>query len=277
MENKTFEKLERLVDLIDGEKVTTDEVAQVFSLVFKALAETQQKLSDCDEYNKTEVSNIVNSIRNLQNSVDDKFSKVSTDSGSKVASLKQDLYKEIESLYEVIENLPKPEKVDIRGIIDQAVFEAKQLFPKPEPVNLDEIWEEIEEIQEELKKPSKTIERVIERGNMPGASMVRVLDNGRPIGDTVQEINIIGAASISYTSGTTGRRANITVGSFSLLTPVETPNGTATQFTFTSAPSVIVVDNGRTMRATNSDGTVNWTGTTTITLTVAPIYDIFGF
>lgn len=52
-------------------------------------------------------------------------------------------------------------------------------------------------------------------------------------------------------------------------------NGVNTIFVFTTAPNVIVVDQGRAMRATSSDGTVNWIGTTTITLTVAPIFDIY--
>lgn len=44
--------------------------------------------------------------------------------------------------------------------------------------------------------------------------------------------------------------------------------------TWTTAPSVIVVD-GVPMQKTRTDGTTNWTGTTTTVLTVAPSYDIF--
>ena len=53
-------------------------------------------------------------------------------------------------------------------------------------------------------------------------------------------------------------------------------NGSNTSFTFVSAPTVIVVDQGRTMQKTSSDGGVNWTGTTSVTLSVAPTFDIFG-
>lgn len=57
--------------------------------------------------------------------------------------------------------------------------------------------------------------------------------------------------------------------------PTGTVNGSNAAFVFTLAPNVISVD-GNTMQATASDGTVNWTGTTTITLSVAPNFDIFG-
>lgn len=56
-----------------------------------------------------------------------------------------------------------------------------------------------------------------------------------------------------------------------------TVNGINTVFTFATAPNVISVDGGRNMQKQNSapDLTQNWTGTTTITLSVAPNSDIF--
>lgn len=54
-----------------------------------------------------------------------------------------------------------------------------------------------------------------------------------------------------------------------------TVNGTNQTFVFTSAPSIIFRD-GVAIQKVSSDGTVNWTGTTTITLLIAPIFDIFG-
>jgi hypothetical protein len=61
-----------------------------------------------------------------------------------------------------------------------------------------------------------------------------------------------------------------------ILAATGTVNGSNTVFTFAYAPQIIVVDGGKFMQQTSSDGTVNWTGTTTITLTVAPNFDIFG-
>jgi hypothetical protein len=52
-------------------------------------------------------------------------------------------------------------------------------------------------------------------------------------------------------------------------------NGSNAVFTWAVAPNAIVVD-GVSMRKVAADGTVNWTGTTTTTLTVAPNFDIYG-
>lgn len=57
--------------------------------------------------------------------------------------------------------------------------------------------------------------------------------------------------------------------------PTGTVNGSNQIFVFTTAPDAVSVD-GVTKQKTSSDGTSNWTGTTTITLTVAPNFDIFG-
>lgn len=57
-------------------------------------------------------------------------------------------------------------------------------------------------------------------------------------------------------------------------TATGTVNGTNAIFTFSTAPNAIVVD-GISFRKVASDGTVNWTGTTVITLSVAPISDIY--
>jgi hypothetical protein len=61
-----------------------------------------------------------------------------------------------------------------------------------------------------------------------------------------------------------------------VLVPTGTVNGSNTTFVFPSAPSLIVLDNGNIMNQTSSDGTVNWTGTTTVVLNQAPNFNIFG-
>lgn len=53
-------------------------------------------------------------------------------------------------------------------------------------------------------------------------------------------------------------------------------NGSNTTYTWTTAPNAISVDQGRVMQKVSSDGTVNWTGTTTTVLAIAPTFDIFG-
>lgn len=57
--------------------------------------------------------------------------------------------------------------------------------------------------------------------------------------------------------------------------PTGTVDGSNKIFVFATAPNAICVDGGRAMQKVSSDGTVNWTGTTTVTLSVAPDFDVF--
>lgn len=66
-------------------------------------------------------------------------------------------------------------------------------------------------------------------------------------------------------------------GGLTPITPAGVVNGVNTVFVFSSAPTIIVVDQGRIMQATSANGNINWTGTTTVTLQVAPVDDIVGF
>lgn len=75
-----------------------------------------------------------------------------------------------------------------------------------------------------------------------------------------------------YVNSTGGGSGSVTV-----LVPTGTVNGVNQTFVFSSAPNVIVLDNGNTMNKVSSDGTVNWTGTTTVVLNQAPNFNIFGF
>ncbi len=57
--------------------------------------------------------------------------------------------------------------------------------------------------------------------------------------------------------------------------PTGTVNGSNQIFTFGLAPNVISVDQVPKQKV-SSDGTVNWTGTTVVTLAIAPNFDIYG-
>lgn len=100
---------------------------------------------------------------------------------------------------------------------------------------------------------------------------IRRAANVRGGGDTVEA-----GANVTITTVNGKKRISSLGGSFSLLTPTGTVDGSNTAFVFTSAPSIIVVD-GVPIQKTQSDGTVNWTGTTNVNLSRAPNYDIFGY
>lgn len=87
--------------------------------------------------------------------------------------------------------------------------------------------------------------------------------------------------TIDFTSGATvsnggGGIVDVAItGGTGYQAPTGTVNGSNQTFVFAVAPNVINVD-GVDKRKTQSDGTVNWTGTTTVVLTVAPTFDCFG-
>lgn len=85
-------------------------------------------------------------------------------------------------------------------------------------------------------------------------------------------------ASITATPNNTTHYTDITI---------STPGGGGSGFqapltgaltgtnTWATAPNVIAVDQGRIMQKVSTDGTINWTGTTTTVLSVAPTFDIY--
>lgn len=107
---------------------------------------------------------------------------------------------------------------------------------------------------------------------------VRVSDTDTTLGSLINKI--VAGTNITITQNNVGGNETITIsssgggGSFAKLTPTGALNQGS--FTFTSAPSVIVVDN-KALQKTNTDGTANWTGTTSVVMTVYPTFDIYGF
>lgn len=86
-------------------------------------------------------------------------------------------------------------------------------------------------------------------------------------------LNLVAGTNITLSDNGSG---SITISASGYQTPTSgTVNGSNLTFTWTTAPKAIAVD-GMVINATSSDGTVNWTGTTTTVLTVAPNNNIFG-
>lgn len=99
------------------------------------------------------------------------------------------------------------------------------------------------------------------------------------------DINIKAGSNvaISYVNNDTTKYLDLTFsatgggGSFSLISYTGAVNGVNDTFVFSSSPNVIVSDQGRPMQKVSSDGNVNWTGTTTVVLQVAPNSDLYAF
>lgn len=163
----------------------------------------------------------------------------------KKATEKINLYKKMIGLYEkIIETKPQQVSKEVRK---------KEKLTIKEVVDLDKILQEI------IKK-IQVYERYLNQGG-PGIIFhdSSLAGNGIP-GSPLSVVNTGGG------------------GNFTLLVPTGTVNGTNQIFVFTKAPSIVVVDQGRSMDRVSSDGTINWTIVgTTITLAIAPTFDIYGY
>lgn len=100
-------------------------------------------------------------------------------------------------------------------------------------------------------------------------------DNSIPVlagitDDTNQEIRMLRVDPVTGRLKVTGLGG----GGSSFIQPTSGALNQAT-FVWSTAPNVIFID-GVPRQKVSTDGTVNWTGTTTTVLTIYPTFDIFG-
>lgn len=188
---------------------------------------------------------------------------------SKIKEISQTLIslsKEIKRIEAIIPKMPNLDQIE--GKLSQL---EKKDFGKG-------IIEKINKETEQTRKRFGELEgRIILNGKKAtgsGSRPIRVYNNGTEVSQNVLELNFTNPSSIS-TTGKVGRRVNITTGGGSIAASSGVVNGVNQTFVFLNAPNLLCVD-GVVKRKTQSDGvTANWTGTTTIVLTIAPVFDIF--
>lgn len=164
-------------------------------------------------------------------------------------------------LIPVIESVEVPTEEEFGAMITSIV---KQLMP--EQITLEQVLEKIK------ADPNFTIDasKVL---NLPKPKKGK--DGKYYHGGGVSSLTA-GTGITLTPDGNGGFTISSTATGGSKLVPTGAVNGSNQTFVFTSAPSIISVDGGRFMQKVSSDGTVNWTGNTNITLTIAPTFDIFG-
>lgn len=238
-QDKQLDKLDKILQIAQDGEVTQDEIIQLFSLV---LEKTNESLIGERQTTETEISKererMGRQVTRLDTRIDD--------AELKTVTVRQELERRIREI--ALTPGEKGEKGDKgeRGERGEKGNDGKNASVDDvveRILSLDEPW-----LDASLVKNLPT-SRIIERGGaIPGASMVRVLNNGQPTGDTISEINFINATSISYETGNTGRRATVTLptgGSGSGVT-VETPTGTVNSsndtFSVSDEPQWVVSD-----------------------------------
>lgn len=154
---------------------------------------------------------------------------------------------------------------------------AAQLVPKPKPQK---------EAKIDHESLAETVLGLIATGKKK-LSVKHLGDFNEGLEQTIAPIRSLAAGfrgggdTVAAGNGVTITNANgvktiSASGSSGFQTPTGTVNGVNTVFVFTTAPNAVVVDGGRAMQRVSADGTVNWTiAGTTITLAVAPTFDVF--
>lgn len=184
------------------------------------------------------------------------------------------------------------DKQEIASNIKVPIVEKKVIVEKTEVIKEQPIITEVTKVTNEIKevaipeKPTEIRDKLEtlkgdERLDISaikgfGKRIAKLSDEilNRAIGILDQRTSFL-IQKVSNLSDKVNNLPTSSSGGLSLLPATGVIDGSNTVFTFTSAPSIIIVD-GIPKQKTQSDSEVNWTGTTSVTLLVAPNFDIFG-
>lgn len=154
----------------------------------------------------------------------------------------------------------------------EALFEKLLQSKKQVPLSfVEDLERRLEEVLTNVRK-----RRGGDNVMIGGPTQLLIKSNGTGVSNVAQ-INFGSGITVTPTGDGTSVDVISTGGTgFSVMVPTGTVNGSNRIFVFSSAPQLIALDNGNFMNKVSSDGTVNWTGTTTVTLNQAPTYNIYG-
>lgn len=264
--DKNLEKLNRILDVIDGDNVSYDELEKIIEILTLAIASLKEELNS-----KIESQLVANDEELI--SLSDKIGQLEQSFTSKINELKDNLKSNYKTIKDIVDTTVKDIKDSIPKPVNLALFNdrvaslEKYVLEKKNEKDIEDVKNELDALKKEVKTSARGI---IIGGSRP----IKVLQNGTEVSGSMTELNFVNATI--DTVGVSRRRVNITTtGGLSKLEATGTVDGANTSFTFTSAPSIIVVD-GVPLQKTQSDGTANWTGTTSVILLKAPVFDIFG-
>lgn len=261
---------------------TLDDLHELTTVFISVVKDLKQGLEDSLSNKKSQVmgdmDGLLYEVKESELRLQNLVTAARQSSLADVKSLSKQLTDEMERIRYMIPNVPDMPDMDsyesrILGIVDARLNEVKSTIPAVSDIHLDTPMETVGKLNtlNDVLDPNvirgwKDWERIIKsntgKGGLPENFDVRIGVSKTEIKRLTDRIADLEASSSS--SGTT------------VLTATGTVNGVNTSFTFTSAPVVITVDQSRVMQQTSSDGTVNWTGTTSVVLAIAPNFDIFG-
>jgi len=288
--NKELQKLQKMLQSVfkafnDGEDYAkADEVVEIFKEIEGALKAIKEYLEDKIVQASSDVLSEVKTnkkeIDTLNVSLDTNVSYLEEKISTQIASIK--------ALIPKMPDMPNVKALENKIILDFTLKleELKKAFPTIEIETAGTIREKLESLkgndridkssirglEEELKRIESTSGG--SRGMFRWNSGLQVFGGGSKVGAKSLEIDF--GSGLTATD-VNGRISVIASGSGSApQTPTGAINGVNKVFVFAIAPTMVAVDQGKFMQRVSADTTVNWTlSGTTITLAVAPTFDIF--
>ena len=266
----------------------TKEISKKIPVVFRSVAEVDKKVGNISldlarsrESFGTIQKDLEAKIISFQRLAEDfdrgaklQAENVRSELDAKIQKATQDLANSLKQTSLVIEGVDKNNKEWAKGYsTDKSVLAART----------DKVEKTIEQVILDLKRLFFLIDQI---SQPQGTTRIQMYLNGVDLGALYNAINLIAGTGISITSvaNTITRQMDTTIsstggGGFSTLLPIETPNGSLTVFTFSTATAqpTFIISDGIMMQATSKAGTVNWTwdnATHKATMSVPPQDDI---
>jgi hypothetical protein len=226
------------------------------------IEETDKKIKSYLDSVVENTDSKIEQINSLIGEVESKTGSIEVDLRSQIKGAKE----ELNTFSNRVLALHATSKEETIGSIKDAIIESKKAVKDLES-RTDKILYEIDGIKRDF------IERM-SHAHGGGSMNQRFQIDGTTISSRYADINFVGSGW-SATNNNTTKQTDITVTSGIQQPTSGVVNGVNATFVWSFSPTIIVVDQGRTMQKVSSDGTVNWTGTTTTVLTLAPNFDIF--
>lgn len=288
MNEKQIKALMKVIDNTNGGAVQPDELFQVVNSLLSIIGELRNtvdaNLASLKEIGDISTTSILQSIRDTESKLRQSISDSEGTNQKKVLELSKRLIGEIKGLESRIPAMP-----DL-SYLDNRISYIEDRIPS--------ITSELRTLIAEESAPEETGSTIVDKIN--SLSTVREddkigIEHIRDLEDELYTLRVISSSGsggrghggvglqvVSHDSSLTGDgtpgnplKTVVSAASAGYQVPTGSVNGSNKVFVFTTAPTVVSVD-GVCRRKTSTDGTVNWTGTTTITLIIAPNYDMFG-
>lgn len=265
------------------EKVDKSEFVEIIGPVLKKLKEHSGILNDLNG----SLPQIQSALSLSEKKLKTEIAKAKKEAKGTAQSQLQEFLSQIQELRQMLSDVPVSDEIDVEKVITEAVSRAKAEIVLRETTP-EEMRDKLEALEgdeqfdiEQLKGKEPFIKGILDRA-------IAILDKRTEyLINRVSTLGTLIAGTVTSltTTGTSGAATlingvlNIPQYSGGAGFTVQIPTGSLNQgtFVFTTAPQVIVLDNATIMNKVSSDGTVNWTGTTTVVLNQAPNFNIYGF